>query len=102
LQQEHRFRTADVPGGLGIAQWMGGRRAGLLGMENPFWISTQLEFVMIELNGAYWRVRDALLAVETVEDATRIFQNQYEKCGICKEEQRIVFAWELYHKYVQE
>jgi len=102
FQQEHRFKTADVPGGLGIAQWMGGRRTRLLEMENPFWISTQLEFVMIELNGSYWRVRDAMHSATTVEEATRIFQNQYEKCGVCKEESRIRFAWELFHKYTEQ
>jgi hypothetical protein len=99
IQQEHRFRTADVPGGLGIMQWMGGRRLRLLEMENPFWISTQLEFTMTELNGTYWRIRDAMFAAETIEDATRIFQNQFLRCGVCKEERRIQFAHEMYRKY---
>lgn len=97
LQQEHRFRTD----GDGLAQWTGGRKTRLYTMPNPTWLSTQLEFLMSELNGGYAHVRDALLTSTTIEAAVQIFQNQFEKCGICREDLRIKYAYEIYGKYVE-
>ena len=99
LQQEHGFLTSDTAGGLGIAQWTGGRRANLLAHSNPYDIYTQLDYLMEELNGGYSGVKAALMNSTTIEDAVRVFQNQFERCGICREANRIGFAYSLYERY---
>lgn len=91
LQQEHGFRTD----GDGIAQWTGGRLSNLLSRPNPRNIQTQLEFLMSELNGGYSKVKTNLLAASSVEQSVVVFQNQYERCGICAESKRIQFAYEI-------
>jgi hypothetical protein len=91
LKQEHGFNTT----GDGLAQWTGGRKATLMAMPDPYNIYTQLNFLMQELNGPYAKVRDALKASTTVEQATVIFQDQYERCGICAESKRIQFAYDI-------
>ena len=101
LQQEHGFRTSDTAGGLGIAQWTGGRRARLLAKADPYNIYTQLDYLMEELNGGYSKVKAALLSSATIEDATRIFQNQFERCGICRESNRIGYAYSFYERYAK-
>ncbi len=101
LMQEHRFQTSDTAGGLGIAQWTGGRRNSLLSRENPYDIYTQLQFLMDELNTGYARAKNAILASTSIEDATRAFQNQFERCGICREDLRINYAYDIYRKYTR-
>jgi uncharacterized protein YabE (DUF348 family) len=91
LQQEHGFQTS----GDGLAQWTGGRRARLMAMDEPSNIYTQLDFLMIELNGSYSGVKNAILAAASVEDATIIFQDQFERCGICVQDRRIQFAYNI-------
>jgi uncharacterized protein YabE (DUF348 family) len=92
LMQEHGFNTSDTPGGYGIVQWTGSRRANLMAMSHPDNIYTQLDFLMIELDGGYAGVRDAIRTSTTLEEAVIIFQNRFERCGICMEGQRIQFA----------
>lgn len=99
LMQEHRFQTSDTPGGLGIAQWTGGRRNNLLAMPNPYDIYTQLEYLMAELNGGYTMAKNSILSSTSIESATRAFQNQFERCGICREETRINYAYDIYNRY---
>ncbi len=96
LMQEHRFKTSDAPGGLGIAQWTAGRRAKLLAMDDPTSIHTQLQFLMIELNGGYAKVKNAIMATDSIDEAMRIFQNQFERCGICREDKRLQYAHNIY------
>lgn len=91
LMQEHGFRTD----GDGLAQWTGGRLANLLSRPNPRSIHTQLEFLMFELNGSYSKVKAGILASSSVEQSVVIFQNQYERCGICAESKRIQYAYEI-------
>ena len=93
LMQEQRFQTS----GDGIAQWTGGRKAALMAMPDPYNIYTQLQFMMIELNGGYRSVRDAIKASTTVEDATIIFQDRYERCNpvYCMEQKRIQYAYNI-------
>lgn len=95
LMQEHGFRTSDTSGGMGIVQWTGGRRAALLSLPHPENIYTQLGFLMSELNGGYAGVRDAILGSSTVDDAAYIFQNRFERCGVCMPGQRIRFAYNI-------
>jgi uncharacterized protein YabE (DUF348 family) len=92
LMQEHGFSTSDSDGGYGIVQWTGSRREILMSMAYPENIYTQLNFLMSELNGGYSGVRDAIKASTTIEDATIIFQNSYERCGLCMEGMRIQYA----------
>lgn len=91
LQQEHGFRTD----GDGIVQWTGGRKANLMSRPDPYSIYTQLNFMLEELNGSYASANAAIKASSTVEQATVIFQNRYEGCGVCMETRRIQFAYEI-------
>jgi len=91
LMQEHRFNTT----GDGLAQWIGGRKAALLSRPDPYNIYTQLDFMMYELNGGYSRAKNAILNSSTVEQAVVAFQNKYEGCGICMENNRIQYAYNI-------
>jgi uncharacterized protein YabE (DUF348 family) len=91
LMQEHRFNTT----GDGLAQWTGSRKAALLARPDPYNIYTQLQFLMDELNGGYRSVRDAIRSTSSVVDAVIIFQNKFEKCGICAESNRIQYAFNI-------
>jgi len=91
LQQEHGFNTT----GDGLAQWTGSRKAALMARDDPYNIYTQLDYLMYELNGSYASVKNAIKASTTVKDATIIFQNKFERCGICVEDRRIQFAYNI-------
>ena len=94
--------TSDTPGGLGIAQWTGGRRNNLLSLPNPYDIHTQLQYLMTELNGGYARAKSAIMSSTSIEAATRAFQNQFERCGICREETRIGYAYDIFDRYAKK
>lgn len=91
LMQEHRFNTT----GDGLAQWTDGRKAKLYSKANPNNIYTQLNFLMSELNGGYAGVRDAIKASGSADQAVLIFQNQFERCGLCMQGQRIQYAYNI-------
>jgi uncharacterized protein YabE (DUF348 family) len=91
LMQEHRFSTT----GDGLAQWTGSRRANLYSRPYPNNIYTQLQFLMDELNGGYVGVRNAIIASGSLSEAVQIFQNRYERCGICLEGLRIKYASDI-------
>jgi hypothetical protein len=100
LQQEHNFNTTDVAGGLGIAQWIGGRRANLIARHGATPnLDQQLEFVMHELNGVEHVAHGAVRAAQTVEGATIAFQNLYERCGKCEQPTRINYAYGILERY---
>lgn len=99
LMQEHKFNTTDVPGGMGIAQWLGARRANLLARENPYSIYTQLEFIMHEFATTEHRAYRAVKSAATVEQAVAAFQNSYERCGYCREDLRIQYAYSILNRY---
>lgn len=88
LMQEHRFRTD----GDGLAQWTDGRKADLYSRVAPNNIYTQLDFLMEELNGKYAYVRDAIKSTNSLTESVQIFQNKFERCGICREDLRINYA----------
>ena len=88
LMQEHGFNTS----GDGLAQWTGSRKANLMSRENPYTIQTQLEFLWYELSGGYVKVLNNIRATSDTAEATRIFQNQFERCGQCAETLRINYA----------
>jgi hypothetical protein len=96
LRQEHGFQTS----GDGLAQWMGGRKAKLMRMKNPYSLSTQLHFlVKVELAGGYSHVNTMLKKCKTVEDATVVFCNKYERPGIPAMGKRLAYAREIYKIY---
>lgn len=95
LQQEHGFQTSDVGGGLGIAQWIGGRRANLMARDNYLDINVQLKYLLDELNGPEAAAGRAVRAAGTVEEAVVAFQNKFERCGICMEGKRINYAYAI-------
>lgn len=95
LRQEHGFKTSDVPGGLGIAQWMGNRRANLIARGDYLNINVQLQFLLDELNGPEKRAGDALRASVSVEQATLAFSHLFERCGVCRDDNRIKYAYEI-------
>lgn len=92
LMQEHGFNTTDTPGGLGLVQWTGGRRSELLSWPYPDNIYTQLNFLMHELNTNYISIQNEIKAYDSLENSVLVFQNKFERCGICMESQRIQFA----------
>lgn len=99
LTQEHHFNTTDVSGGLGIAQWTGGRRTKLINEYPDSYtnIYSQLNFLMEELNGSYYGVRNAIKATDSLSKSVQIFQNSFEACNpvYCMENNRIRFAQDI-------
>ena len=91
LMQEHRFNTTDTPGGLGIAQWVGSRRSELMSRSNYENIYVQLDFLMEELNESP-SIMASLKSADSLTRAVQVFQNQFERCGICMEDQRVDYA----------
>lgn len=88
LMQEHRFNTT----GDGLAQWTGSRKANLMSRDDPYNINTQLAFMMEELNGGYKKAQNAIRASVTVEQSVVAFQNLYEGCGVCMQDNRVQYA----------
>ncbi|MBC7943163.1 DUF348 domain-containing protein [Candidatus Saccharibacteria bacterium] len=91
LKQEHGFNTT----GDGLVQWTGARKNALLSRPDPYNIYTQLDFLMYELNTGYSGVQSAIKASSSVVDAVTIFQNRFERCGVCVESRRIQFAYNI-------
>lgn len=100
LKQESGFNTEDHPNGLGIAQWLGARRQNLIdkysGSPSTYQIYNQLQYIVEEMNGTEKRAGDALRASQTLEEATQVFQDQYERCGDCRASQRLTYAQEYW------
>lgn len=95
IMQEHRFSTTDADGGFGIIQWTGGRRQAIMAIPNSDNIYVQLDFLMSELNGGYYGVRDAIKSSDSLISVVQIFQNQFERCGLCREDLRIRYAQDI-------
>lgn len=101
LMQEHRFKTDDVPGGLGIAQWMGNRRANLIAKGNYTDINVQADFLIEELRGVENRAHNSIIANDLLENAVYAFQNQFERCSpaYCMGAQRVAYAYEILNRH---
>lgn len=91
LMQEHHFQT----NGDGLAQWTGERRAKLYSRPYANNIYTQLDYLMEELNGSSDWIRDKIKSTNQLSEVVRIFQNSFERCGICMENQRISYAQDI-------
>ena len=100
LQQEHNFKTDDVPGGLGIAQWMGGRRAALMARGDYLNINVQLDHLIYELNTTESHAKAAVVA-SGLEGATQAFQDKFERCNpvYCHLSQRIGYAYAILSRH---
>jgi uncharacterized protein YabE (DUF348 family) len=90
LMQEHGFNTSDSSGGYGIAQWTGSRRAALLSLPGPDNIYTQLGFLMAEMNAK--GLTNTIKNTNYLSSSVDIFQNQFERCGVCMEGNRLTYA----------
>ncbi len=99
LRQEHSFQTSDVPGGLGIAQWLGNRRDNLMARPNYLDINVQLQFLIDELNSGEAVAKQHLLTSTTVEEAVLAFSHKFERCGDCRDNQRIQYAYDILARY---
>jgi hypothetical protein len=93
LMQEHRFNTT----GDGLAQWTGSRQARLRSMypDTYMTIDSQLEYLWYELTGPYATVLAAIRGAGSVEQSVVIFQNRFEKCGVCAESNRTQYAYNI-------
>ena len=95
-------QTGGGPG-RGIAQWsLTERWATLLkwkGDRNEFDLTTQLDFVMYELNGSEGAALTALKATTTIKEATTSFMEKYERPGEPHLDRRITAANEAYGRY---
>lgn len=97
LQQEHRFRTD----GDGLAQWLNGRLDKLLSLPNARDISVQVKYLVDEMNSTEGYAGNLVRSAATIEDATVLFQNKFERCNpqYCMQSQRIAYAYEFYERY---
>lgn len=102
LRQESNYNPADQPSGLGIAQWLGVRRDLLIKQGRYTELGTQLNFLVFELKqGSEKAAYQALLKATTLEEATLVFQNMYERCNpaYCNPEKRIEYAKDIFNRY---
>lgn len=103
---------ANQPGGpgVGIAQWSEGGRwdtdsrdnmvwyAGLSG-RNRYDLTAQLDFTWYELSTFSGYGLTSLKAATTVDSATTVFMQEFERCGTCATTQRIAYANDVLRKY---
>jgi hypothetical protein len=99
LQQEHNFQTSDSDGGLGIAQWIGGRRARLVAQGDHTNINVQLNFLVDELDGVEAEAGVAIRAAVSVEGSVLAFQNKFERCGNCMQHKRVIYAYAILNRH---
>jgi hypothetical protein len=100
LQQESKLNPrafAPSEGAYGIAQWRADRWTSLLGFasrsgRDPWSLALQLDFLWYELSSAPSLGLQSLLASTTVEGATVVFQDGFERCGNCATPERINYA----------
>lgn len=77
---KHNIVSRDGHNSYGLAQWTGSRKARLFSKygTNPT-INQQLEYLWEELNGSEKDALDALRNASSVEDATKIFMQKFER-----------------------
>lgn len=100
LQQESALNPRAVfaaEKSYGIAQWRLDRWQNLLSFaastsQDPWSFDVQLEFLWRELQTVPSLGLAQLLASTTIEDATVVFQDKFERCGDCRTEKRISAA----------
>ena len=101
LDQESGMNPGAVQSGgpgRGIAQWsVGGRWDSLVAYANaagrsPWSLQLQLDYVWHELVSYSSFGLAELRAATTIEGATIVFQNKFERCGVCHQSTRIAYA----------
>lgn len=77
---KHNIISSDGYNSYGLAQWTGPRKARLFSKygTKPT-IDQQLEFMWEELNSSEKSALEALKNTSTVEDATKVFMQKYER-----------------------
>jgi hypothetical protein len=87
-------------GAFGIFQYTGGRKARVQSLANGYTLEGQLDYMMIELNGGYAALNEALRNAETIEEAVILFQDEYERPGVAATDARLRKAYETYARYI--
>ena len=77
---KHNIVSRDGHNSYGLAQWTGTRKARLFSKygTNPT-VNQQLEYLWDELNSTEKRALNALRNTTTVEDATKVFMQKFER-----------------------
>lgn len=77
---KHNIISRDGHNSYGLAQWTGSRKARLFSKygTNPT-VNQQLEYLWEELNSSEKGALDALKSTSSVEDATKIFMQKFER-----------------------
>lgn len=97
--------------GYGLAQWTSeGRKKGLLDYAKRTGrsignLTMQLEYLMIELNGAYKGVLDGIKAAKTIREASDIVLTRFEIPADQSErvkQQRAALGEDIYKQYLRE
>ena len=83
--------------GIGLAQWDGSRRNQFLswctrGSRDPLTIATGLDYVVLELKGSERASLTALAKTTTLQEATRVFSERFERPGKPAMEKRQAYA----------
>lgn len=90
-------------GATGIAQWLGGRLDTLKkqGGDQYLTLEKQLEFLIYEMKGPEKAATDKFLAATTIEEATRIWGDDWERAGQdeMNHANRLAKAKIVYRKY---
>lgn len=93
-----RLEAIDTNGlvSRGVAMWQPERWQRLSGSgRDPWELQTQLEFLWHELMTIPALGLEQLAASTSLEDATIVFQNKFERCGVCHTSNRIAYAREV-------
>ncbi|MBI3494682.1 N-acetylmuramoyl-L-alanine amidase, partial [Candidatus Saccharibacteria bacterium] len=104
FQQENSFKTEDNSGGLGIAQWIGGRRDAAIAMarekgKKPTDLDLQLDYLWSELQGSEKAALTAVKATDNPKDAATEWEDKFERAGTPMLAQRIAYAKSIYRKH---
>ncbi len=103
-EQENGSRTNDTRGGLGIGQWIGGRRHQLqqFAAENGKHstdLKPQLDFMWKELNTTEKKALQALRKTHSPSEAAKSFSNNFERPGMPMLRNRQRYAENAFIKY---
>ena len=103
---------ANQPGGpgMGIAQWSEGGRWDTASRDNVVWyaglssrsryaLPAQLDFTWYELTTYSGYGLSSLRSAATVDAATTVFMQKFERCGTCATSQRVAYANDVLRKY---
>lgn len=107
MQESHVDPKSIQPGGLGrgIAQWSEGGRWEELKKHaqggDPWDLAVQLEFLWYEMNSVSpWnKTLPAISASQNIEEATKVFEELFEKAGTPNMDVRIKYAKDVLAKY---